>query len=466
MNTFKKLTVAAATAAAVGWFSAPANAVMEGVLGEAHLVPLAMYGDVGDSNSTVGIDTYVAIKAPDFVGIDAIPNRYTAPNTTSSTTHQFQKDVNFSKQCQKGIVFVPCDTMHWFWFDPRSVKQQDGQFDLTANDLYIFDWRQIAGDVDAFRNRPGYLVFTTEEATSGAAANFATFADAQLVFTDDNQSDHWALRIPVLAMSDGDDANHASVPEIGNEVLYNASIPTAVSPLASGMRIANGDGDSLDQMRFMLNLGVREDDDNLLVVWLDDNYTQNASVTFNVYSENEDRCSGSAPLDHELNLIWIEDSGSEDGSTTPPVPSNPTSSNGWHLMNMAPGGGGSGFMIHNTGFERVADHRPVSVCVPGGLAISIDDWIDQNGDNSAYPTDQRGIIEFLLPEGNDVTGLGGGNGGASASGVTFSITMNSSAINYNANSLLDDNPGGLNNGGGDIHFTVLSIGSDQGKEDK
>ncbi|MEE8429458.1 MAG: hypothetical protein V3S33_08170, partial [Gammaproteobacteria bacterium] len=107
MNTFKKLTVAAATAAALGGFSAPAGAVIEGVLGEAHLIPLTVYGSIGDSSSTVDIDTYVAIKAPDFVGIDAIPNIFTAPHTTSSSTHLFQKDANFNKSCLKDGVFVP-----------------------------------------------------------------------------------------------------------------------------------------------------------------------------------------------------------------------------------------------------------------------------------------------------------------------------------------------------------------------
>jgi hypothetical protein len=312
MRIFKKAAVAAAVAAGAAAVSLPAHAVIEATPAEAFLVPVVYAGILGTPpGPTMFINTYIAVETPQVIGQDAIPNTFTAPNTTPSNTN-----------C------TPSCNAQWYFFDVNSVHRADGPLHFTANDVEVIPWYELItgqGRQDLL-GVAGYMVIGNANAriAGGAGdpndpvdanADFAMYAETQLVITDYYENTY-AVQIPTLGMVDSDDGvsviNGSARPEeadMDDGVKYTVvgNVPSSVSPLISGMRIANGDGVPDQIVRMKINLGNRNTQDTLIAVWLDRNNPEYSYMSSNVFDDDENYCSSPMFLPRELNLVWVED---------------------------------------------------------------------------------------------------------------------------------------------------------------
>jgi len=291
---FKKLALAAGISASLGAATLPAHAVMLGDAGEALLVPLVRHG--GDLPGAT--NTYINVTVPGTVGFDTIPNFFTAPHTTP--TNPGPTLFPDAASLQGG------NSIHWYWFDTRSVHRLNGEIPVTADDVVTIDWLEASNG--AFAGEAGYMVIGTETARTRAAADFAMFGEAYYeIYSPDPFNPVGTLApIPVLPMSDGADGAFDSVPSMEDNVKYTASgIPRAVSPLASGMRTNRSDGILDDTTVFDLSLGDRNFP-SVHVVWLDTNLnSRGRGINVDVYDSEELSCSDSIDLPDELNYIRI-----------------------------------------------------------------------------------------------------------------------------------------------------------------
>jgi hypothetical protein len=338
MTKFNKAVTAAAVSAAIAGVGAPAHAIMTGVVGEALLVPLMVFGD-------------------DDRGVDQF-------NTTVILT------------CPADFVMTG-DA--WVTFDIYSGRSGDG------------------GD-----------------------------------FTGDNSDAY----IPVLAMSDGQDTPGVG-PRIRNEVVYDGgNIPAAVSPIISGMRLTNGDGDQNDRVLFDMMLFAspdfqaigcnsfplqncyQEEMSTLMVVWLDNNYGfQHLPV--DVYDIDEDSCSASLDLPQELNTLFMYE---RNGVIR--VKSDPTS-NPWD-------------------YRGTADDQP-ALCFPPSRINVV------GGAGADAFANMPGFVHFRIPEGLDE----GPGTGATSAGVAFSILMSDDEVTG----------GGIPGVTGANEDVYVTLGHELGKED-
>lgn len=289
-KNFKKLAVAGAVSTALG-MGGLAHASMEGVVGEAFLIPLVTYGV--NTAGLLDTNTIISVYAPGIVGQDTIPNDYTARNTTNG-----------------GAYTHPTGTVgtgyHWFYFDPRSVHIFDAGSTLTANDLDIVDWATTAGTLGLAPGGVGYMIIANDGARQGDAATMAMVVEASLLLNITGAQE--AIRIPTYAMSDGVDG---TAPRIGDECVYDSRIPTC-SPLISGIRFNNGDGNPNKDAIFQLyvnrdrNVDGTADAEDLHVIWFDRNDdVGRANVPVDVFDDTELQCSSTYQLPNELNLIHI-----------------------------------------------------------------------------------------------------------------------------------------------------------------
>lgn len=288
---FKKLALAASISASLGATTLPAQAVMLGDAGEALLIPLVVHGgDVAGASNT-----YINVTVPGTVGFDTIPNIYTAPHTTP--TNPGPTLFPDAASLQGG------NSIHWYWFDNRSVHQLNGRIPVTADDLVPIDWLEASNG--NFAGEEGYMVIGTEAARTRAAADFAMYGEAYLEFYSDDPIGTM-VPIPVLPMSDGADGAFDSVPTKEDNVKYSSSgIPRAVSPLVSGMRTNRSDGILDDTTVFNLSLGDRNFP-SVHVVWLDTNLNGDGrGLNVDVYDSEELTCSDSVDLPDELNIIEV-----------------------------------------------------------------------------------------------------------------------------------------------------------------
>ena len=378
MNTkFKKLALSAGIATALGGFSLPSHAIIEGAAGEALLVPFAIY------DSVAVVNTIVELTIPGTVGLDTIPNDFTASHSTPTGSSISANNTALS--VHNNPTPVVTSGVHWYFFDKFSAHRLNGDIPVTADDFVQFDWGSVVrAQNNALDGVEGYLVFGTEKARlvgpvpgSHAAADFSFFGDAYLV--SQNAILLGALgivdaKIPVLPMNDGIDAPGQTKVTVDNQVLYKNNLISQVSPLISGMRTVYSDG-LPNTVAFDLTLGLRLTP-TLQVFWNDHNaIARGYHADVDVFDANENTCSSVIPLPHEVNTIWI------------------SQSQQWFLS--------------PTWVDTTTD-----LCYPNGIASALS---------------QPGFVRYQIDEEGD-TGIGGPEQAAVAFSVLFDVTDTNNGI--------------------------------------
>jgi hypothetical protein len=308
-TNFKKLALAVGVTAGLAAVSMPSQALITGAAGEALLVPLVVYGGLGTSFDPF-VNTVIRVTIPSTVGFDTIPNEFTAPHTTPTNP---------------GPTLFPADKdlaggnyIHWYWFDKRSLHRLNRKVKVTADDVVEINWRYEAGT--AWVDQAGYMIIGTEAARSGAAANFAMYGDAWLLFDDPTTVRTFTAYQPVLPMSDGADGPQGTPVSVDDQVKYTAGgIPRNASPLISGMRTNRSDGDLSDATVWDLALSDRTFP-TIQVIWLDTNLGSGNYVAVDVFDTTELTCSGTIPLPYELNVVWVPSTYTPEATSTYTAP--------------------------------------------------------------------------------------------------------------------------------------------------
>jgi len=309
-SKFKKLAVAAGVSAGLAAMSMPSQAVITGAPGEALLVPLVVWAQGHPVVDVPGAPVYnantlIQVTVPGSIGFDDVPNLFTAANTTPTNA---------------GPVLFPDDadlsggnTLHWYWFDHRSIHRLDRPVDVTANDTVTIDWQENASN--RYEGEAGYMIIGTETARRSGAADFSFYGDAWLEVTVQGStpatSPTQLTTIPVIPMTDGEDGPLGTAISVTDNVKYRGGIPVEASPLIGGMRTNRSDG-TVDLTAFDLPYSTRANTATMQVVWMDrnlDDVDVDGStlplVPVDVYDSEENACSASIELANELNVIWV-----------------------------------------------------------------------------------------------------------------------------------------------------------------
>jgi hypothetical protein len=306
---FKKLALAASIGATIGATTMPAQALLIGEAGEALLIPWVTH-DLGVANQGKK-NTYISVFVPQNVGFDSVPAIYTAPNATPTSDALSITEVE--------PTIDPDNFIHWFWFNYRSVHLENAPIKITPNQLVWIDWEAVR---PGRAGQDGYMVIGNESARNNTAATFAMYGEAWVEIYDEPNREYGSMvPIPVLPMIDGDEP-FGSPASVFDNVIYGGGIPTAVSPLYSGVRMGIADGVLGNYLTaFNLSLGDRNFP-SWHVMWFDTNLDDvpgyndyNNTVQYNVYDSQENVCSGSIPVEDELTVVRINPLPGRPGAT-------------------------------------------------------------------------------------------------------------------------------------------------------
>lgn len=298
MKTFKKLAMASGVAVALTGASLPSQAVIQGVAGEALLVPFVLF------DSVAGINTLIQVTTPGAMGFDTIPAFFTAPNTTPTNANGGlvrDPDLGALGEYEAGLkIFV---------FDSKSEPIFDTQIPTSPDALTLINWGDLVSRrFQQLDRQKVYMIITNDKnlfdgvgVSWAEPARFAMFGNAYMIWN--SQLGPIDAKIPVLAMSDGADLPGQTLPSTTNNVIFNVdglSIDAA-SPLTTGMRTSRDNGQAGDYMLFDLTMSNRFAP-TLHVIWVDQNIGQ--SNTGLVFNDREQSCSQPLPIKNELNVIW------------------------------------------------------------------------------------------------------------------------------------------------------------------
>lgn len=293
-TNFKKLALVAGTTAALAG-SMSAHAVITGVPGEANLVPLFFFSTTTDAMGGKK-DTVVKFTIPRSVGGDTVIDLLT-PNVASA---QYEGDSNpVLNDVANPVAGLSKATsrLHWHFLDQQSNHRLNRSIDVSADDVQLINASTTLGN--AYDGFAGYLVVTTETASTGTkAADFAFAADAWLTVASATNVPA-AVTIPVLPMTDGVDST--TYPTFANNVIEKVGNSTkfpVASPLLSGIRTGVVGG--LPVRTVDIPLADRANYSNVVVFWNDRNGLSSAADELD--SEEND-CSTTFSLPQQLN-IW------------------------------------------------------------------------------------------------------------------------------------------------------------------
>jgi hypothetical protein len=293
LANFKKFGVAAAVAAALG-ASGAANAVVLGTPGDALLIPYVRTNGMGsDRNTMISV-------------VNASSNRV---NVDSFDTLTGPKDCN--------------GTLHWFFFDARSVELVNGFIPVTCEDWVGIDFGFETLNAPSAVGKDGYLVITDATANGSVGSTKILYGSAWQI------RGNWATQafIPVLPMVDSADGTP------GDEVVHAGADALAnVNPVTAGMELAHhSDVNAWFSLRYYL--GDTPQGATEFVLWFPENSAaRNDNVIF-VYDDVEVYKSARVSYPDELNILtvgpgadirdWLADQGyvlfSVDDSTASPA---------------------------------------------------------------------------------------------------------------------------------------------------
>ena len=266
LANFKKVSVAAAVAAALG-ASGAANAVTLGTPGDALLIPHVITNGLGsDRNTMISV-------------VSASPERVDA--NSFNTLNRRPKECGGS--------------LHWFFFNAESVEIVDGFLPVTCEDWVGIDFAAAIEKAPSALGVAGYLVIADAAANETTASTKILYGAAWLI------EGNWATQayIPVLPMLDvADDSPSDEVDHQGQDALKS------VNPVRAGMALAfNKDTTASFSLRYYL--GDDPQGSTAFVLWFPDNSDARENNTIWVYNAEENYGSARASYPNELNVLTV-----------------------------------------------------------------------------------------------------------------------------------------------------------------
>ena len=300
----KKLAVSMAIAAGSA-ATMPAHAVLQGLPGEAQLVPFVYANDAVDPVLNAEVNTIIRFVVPRSVGQDTMI-QFTAPHVMQggplSTQPNGRESTNSPGLAELTPGIPRVNEIHWILLDRQSRHVWNDTFPVTPDDVQVVDvYRDVLRPL-GFDSVIGYLVAVTEAAYTGVnSADFAFFADAYMTLQRENEVRNGIVTIPTLAMSDGADTAGVG-PKVFNEVVSLDRVAPRVSPIASGIRTSG------EQPWRVIDLTLNEQgrhNATLMVFWNDRNLGDKGEMPGYVYDTEEDFVSRNVVLPYEISTALV-----------------------------------------------------------------------------------------------------------------------------------------------------------------
>lgn len=285
LANFKKIGVAAAVASALG-ASGAAHAVLQGVPGDALLVPYVIAAKAGNTvvNTLIGV---------------------TVASVANSNTAQFADlspaTVGIGTLSPGKLDSLGCNRsgarLHWYFFDVESNEVVNDTIPVTCEDFVRIDWNYIidSKSLPSAQNRPGYMVITDNAAGDTTQSHMVLYGAAYQI------RGNWASQayIPILPLVDSADGT------AGDEIDHAGAFLANVNPVTAGMLLPSaGTGQTaLFSLRYFLDPALRGN--TTMVLWFPENNDARNVQNILVFDADERAISARTSIPNELNVLDV-----------------------------------------------------------------------------------------------------------------------------------------------------------------
>jgi hypothetical protein len=292
LANFKKLGVAAAVASTLG-VSGAAHAVLQGVPGDALLIPHVIAANEGGTvtNTLIGVTvgSNARTNAAQFADLSVVVPTHPGGVGTLSTPK------SDSLGCGRSGAKI-----HWYFFDIFSNEVVDDTIPVTCEDFVRIDWNFIiqSKSLPSAQNLPGYMVITDAGSGSITRSEMILYGAAYLI------KGNWASQayIPILPLVDSVDGTQ------GDEVSYtgpSGNFVGNVNPVTAGMLLPSlNTGDTaLFSLRYFLDPALKGS--TTMVLWFPENNDAREVQNILVFDADERPISARTSIPYELNVLAV-----------------------------------------------------------------------------------------------------------------------------------------------------------------
>jgi len=218
---------------------------------------------------------------------------------------------NSAESQDTAIALTTCHagTVYWAWYNTGSVKQADGQFNMTTNDQRSFTWSdpEFSGFTGSLEDTEGYMTFFLDTTGDGQLSlNDSTCLAGNAFFVDLSDRDDVAF-VPTFPMNLawGDLRTTGSLAAGDLTAAFPLLQPNGVTDIV-GLWAGARPNDTL-HMRYFVDFVPNSGDGTTIYIW-------SANViggTFSIqqFDNTQSRRSLSMTLGGELNILDVETSG-------------------------------------------------------------------------------------------------------------------------------------------------------------
>lgn len=193
-----------------------------------------------------------------------------------------------------GITAQHAGTVYWTFFDVNSNHVSDGQFAVTANDMYSYSMSAMAGALTS--GTQGYLTFSHSSAGGGVLSTSESIACNAFYITSGD-----AAYIPATALTTSDytAAAQANLTTLGATSINGLSMGSGYVHTGAPLRASASMATHVD-LRYWID-GATGGRDTATIIWTANNAIGNYTV--NMYDDAQNRQSVTLALtNQELNV--------------------------------------------------------------------------------------------------------------------------------------------------------------------
>lgn len=258
----------------------------------------------------------IALAVASALGASAAHSAIMAEYANALLVPRVQYDTATGQDTAIAVTTCQAGTVYWAWYNTASVKQADGQFDMTTNDQRSFTWSEdeFSGFTDSLSGQEGYMTFILDTTGDGLLSlQDSTCLSGNAFYID--QLNQGGGTVPDVAfvptfpmnLAWGDFSNTGTIGDQDDPFRTDFQLlaPNGVTNIV-GLWAGARAGDTL-HMRYFVDFVANSGNDTTIFIW-GANPRPNSPVSVQQYDNTQQRRSLSMTVPGELSVLDVETS--------------------------------------------------------------------------------------------------------------------------------------------------------------
>lgn len=254
----------------------------------------------------------IALAVASALGASAAHSAIMAEYANALLVPRVQYNQTSGQDTAIAVTTCAAGTVYWAWYNTNSVKQADGQFDMTTNDQRSFTWSEdeFSGFTESLSGQEGYMTFILDTTGDGRLSlQDSTCLSGNAFYID--QLNQGGGTVPDVAfvptypmnLAWGDFRTTGTIAGGDFQAAFPLLTPNGVTDIV-GLWAGARAWDTI-HMRYFVDFVPNSGNDTTIFIW-GANPRPNTPISVQQYDDDQNRRSLSITIPGELSVIDVE----------------------------------------------------------------------------------------------------------------------------------------------------------------